>query len=412
MTAVGTVLKPASLAIEGGTPVRTTPFAVWPRFDAVHIEAAARVLESGRVNCWTGNECRLFESEYAKSIGVKHAIALANGTVALELALIALGLQPGDEVIVTPRSFIASASCVAICGGVPVFADVDESSQNIHASSIEAAITPRTRGIIAVHLAGWPCEMDGILQLARDKKLFVIEDCAQAHGARYQDIPVGALGDVAAFSFCQDKIITTGGEGGLLAISDEVIWKKAWSYKDHGKSYDAAHGREHPPGFRWLHESFGTNWRMLEMQGAIGRVMLADLEKSVALRRRNASVLSSRLTDVPGIRVTEPPAHILHSYYKYYFFVEPEQLRLDWSRDRVMRAVLAEGIPCFSGSCSEIYLEKAFPASLRPKRRLEKAQKLGESSLMLLVHPTLSEQDMHEMCDAVEKVMKRIEEHG
>lgn len=406
MTAVGAALKAASLAVEGGTPIRTSAFAAWPKFDAVHIQAASRVLESGRVNYWTGNECRMFEAEYAQSIGVKHAVALTNGTVALELALIALGLQPGDEVVVTPRSFIASASCVALCGGVPVFADVDESSQNIHASSIEAVITPKTRGIIAVHLAGWPCEMDEIRQLARDKKLFVIEDCAQAHGARYRDVPVGAMSDVAAFSFCQDKIITTGGEGGLLATSDEMIWNKAWSYKDHGKSYDAVYGREHAPGFRWLHESFGTNWRMLEMQGAIGRVMLADLKRSVALRRRNAALLTSRLKSVPGIRVTEPPPHIFHSYYKYYFFVEADQLQPEWSRDRVMQAVVAEGIPCFSGSCSEIYLEKAFSGSPRLKRRLEKAQKLGETSLMLLVHPTLSEKDMHDMADAVEKVMK------
>jgi len=406
MMAVGAALKPACLAIEGGTPTRTKPFAAWPSFDSVHIEAAGRVLQSGRVNYWTGDECRLFEAEYARSVGVNHAIALANGTVALELALIGLGLQPGDEVIVTPRSFIASASCVAICGGVPVFADVDENSQNIHASSIEAAITPRTRGIIAVHLAGWPCEMDEILQLARDRKLFVIEDCAQAHGARYRDTPIGSLGDVAAFSFCQDKIITTGGEGRLLATSNEAIWNKAWSYKDHGKSHDAVYRREHPPGYRWLHESFGTNWRMLEMQAAIGRVMLADLETTVALRRRNAAILTSRLKRVGGIRVTEPPPGIFHSYYKYYFFVRPDQLRSDWSRDRVMQAVLAEGIACLSGSCSEIYLEKAFPTSMRPKLRLENARILGETSLTLLVHPTLNEEDMHDMADAVEKVMK------
>ncbi len=395
----------SKLAVNGGKPIRTTPFAAWPYFSEDEISAASAVLKSGQVNYWTGQEGRSFENEFARFAGCKYAVSLANGTVALELALYALGIGPGDEVIVTSRTFIASASCAVMRGAIPVMADVDPVSQNITAQTIAAALTPGTRAIIAVHLAGWPCDMDPILELAKEKGLFVIEDCAQAHGAKYKGHPVGSMGDVAAFSFCQDKIMTTGGEGGMLTTSNKDIWEKAWSFKDHGKSYDAVYNRRHPPGFRWLHESFGTNWRLTEIQSAIGRVMLKKLPEWLEKRRNNAAKLNKRLCEIPALRVTIPPADIEHAYYKYYVFVRPERLKVGWNRDRVMDAICAEGIPCLSGSCSEIYLEKAFEKKgLSPFERLKTAKELGETSLMFLVHPTLSEDDMEDICLAIEKV--------
>ena len=362
-------------------------------------------MQSGKVNYWTGDEGRLFEAEFAAFTRSKHAIALANGTVALELALCVLGVRPGDEVIVPSRTFIASASCVVMRGAVPVVADVDRNSQNINADAIRAALTPRTRAVIAVHLAGWPCDMDPILKLARERGLWVIEDCAQAHGATYKGRPVGSMGDVNAFSFCQDKIMSTGGEGGLLTTNDADIWACAWAFKDHGKSYDAVYSRVHPPGFRWLHESFGTNWRLTEMQSALGRVLLQKLPHMVEKRRRLATMLTERFSPMPALRVTVPPAEIRHSYYKYYVFLRPERLRKNWTRQLVIDAINAEGIPCFSGSCSEIYMEKAFPESMRPRRRLPTVRQLGETALMFLVHPTLSESDMHDTANGVEKVL-------
>ena len=339
-------------------------------------------------------------------MGAKYAVALMNGSVALEAALVALGMAPGDEVVVTSRTFIASASCVIMRGGRPVMADLDPVSQNITAETIAAVLTPRTKGIVVVHLAGWPCDMDPIMNLAREKNLWVVEDCAQANGATYKGRQVGSMGDVAAFSFCQDKIITTGGEGGMVTTNRHDIWDKIWSYKDHGKSFDAVYHREYPPGFRWLHESFGTNWRMTEMQAAIGRVQLRKLPQWLAFRRRNAAVLTDGFSRISGLRLTIPPQEIEHAYYKYYVFVEPEALKSDWSRDRIMTALMAEGIPCGSGSCSEIYLEKAFDqGALRPKERLPVAKELGETSLMFLVHPTLTDSDMVDTCKAVEKVM-------
>ena len=381
------------------------PFAPWPWFDEEAIEAAMRVLRSGKVNYWTGEEGRQFETEYAASIGCKHAVAVANGTVALELALYALGIGTGDDVVVASRTFIASGSCIIMRGATPVMADIDRASQNITADTVRAALTPRTKAIIAVHLAGWPCDMDAILNVAREHGLKVIEDCAQAHGAEYKGRPVGSMGHINAFSFCQDKIMTLGGEGGLVTTNDTELWLSAWAYKDHGKSYDTAYNRVHPDGFRWLHESFGTNWRITEMQSAMGRVLLRGLPEIVERRRRYAAILSQRLSEMPALRVTIPADDVSHSYYKYYVFLRPDRLRAGWTRDRVVEAVKAEGIPCFSGICSEIYLEKAFPPGMRPPERLPIAKELGETSLMFQVHPTLSETDMHETADAVEKVL-------
>ena len=395
----------STLAIEGGDRTRTTPFAPWPVFEPEVMEAAIRPLRSGKVNYWTGDEGRNFEAEYAAALGCRHALAVANGTVALELALYALGIGPGDEVVTASRTFVASASCIVMRGARPAMADVDRDSQNITAETVHAAITPRTKAIIAVHLAGWPCEMDAILGVAREHGLKVIEDCAQAHGAHYRGRPVGSMGDINAFSFCQDKIMTLGGEGGLITTNDEAIWSRAWAYRDHGKSYDAVYNREHPAGFRWVHESFGTNWRITEMQSAMGRVLLRQLPAMVEQRRRHAELLTERFGKMSALRVTVPPAHICHSYYKYYAFLRLERLRSGWNRDRVIAAINAEGIPCFSGICSEIYLEKAFSTEMRPSQRLPVAKELGETSLMFLVHPTLSDTDMHDTADAVEKVL-------
>ena len=227
-----------------------TPFSSWPSYTQEDADAVSRVLLSNKVNYWTGSECREFEMEFAAWCGAKHAVALANGTLALDLALKVLGIGPGDEVVVTPRTFLASVSCVVSAGASPVFAEVDANSQNITAESIRAVLTPRTKAVICVHLAGWPCDMDPIMDLAAEKGLYVIEDCAQAHGARYKDRSVGSIGDIGCWSFCQDKIVTTGGEGGMVSTNSRDIWSKIWSYKDHGKSWGAVYEKKHPPGFR------------------------------------------------------------------------------------------------------------------------------------------------------------------
>ena len=385
-----------------------SPFSPWPSYSEEEADSVRDVILSNRVNYWTGQECREFEKEFAAWCDCRHAIAMANGTVALDAALLALGIKPGDEVVTTPRTFLATASSIVTVGASPVFADVDLNSQCITAESIEAVLTDKTKAIIVVHLAGMVAEMDSIMELAEKHGLSVIEDCAQAHGATYKGKAVGTIGHIGAWSFCQDKIMTTGGEGGIVTTNDEKLWSTMWSYKDHGKSHDAVYGREHPPGFRWLHESFGTNWRMCEMQAVLGRYQLKQMATWTAKRQANGAKIDQAATGFSSIRTVVVPDYIQHAEYKHYLFVEPEQLRPEWTRDKIVESVKEQGVPCFQGSCSEVYREKAFDNTpWRPKTRLPNAATLGDTSLMFLVHPTLTESEIDKTCEALRSTLEQ-----
>ncbi len=386
-------------------------FKKWPYFDDDDIQVVGDVLRSGKINRWTGSKNTEFEAKICESVGCKYAIALANGSLALELALVAGDIKEGDEVITTCRTFMASASSAVMRGAIPVVADVDLDSQNITAETIEKCITSKTKAIIAVHHAGWPCDMDPIMALAKKYNLFVIEDCAQAHGAVYKNRPVGSIGHVAAWSYCQDKIITTGGEGGAVTTNDENLWRKMWEYKDHGKSYDAVFNRKHPDGFRWLIESFGTNWRMTEMQAAIGIRWYEKLPQWTKIRNRNAKIYTDTLAKFPCIRLTQPSENITHAYYKYYCFVRPEMLKDDWNRDRIASEISAKGVPCFSGSCWNISDEKCFKDRgwNKTEKDLPNAFALKDTSLMLLVHPTLEETDIKQACQIITEVLTQAQ---
>ena len=396
-----------------------TPFSPWPSFTQEEADAVSQVLLSNKVNYWTGQECRQFETEFAKWTDSKYAIAMGNGTLALDVALQALDIGAGDEVIVTPRTFIASISSVVNIGATPVFSDVDEATGNITPESIAAVLTDKTKAIVCVHLAGWPCDMDGIMALAEQHNLYVIEDCAQAHGARYKGRSVGSIGHIGAWSFCQDKVMTTGGEGGMVTTNDEQLWRKMWAYKDHGKSYAAVYETKHPPGYRWLHESFGTNWRMTEMQAVLGRIQLTRMPDWTAKRTANAHTILDACAkwegkgylSVPRLEESAQFTDSTHAYYKLYVYVQPDNLPKEWSRDRIIQEINALGVPCFSGSASEVYLEKAFDnTGLRPETRLPIAKQLGETSLMFLVHPTLTEDEIKQTVQAIDSVFTKIDD--
>lgn len=383
-----------------------TPFSPWPAFTAEEADAAQRVLLSNKVNYWTGTECREFEKEFADWCGTQYAVALANGTLALDVALKAIGVGPGDEVVVTARTFIASVSCVVNAGATPVFADVEADSGNISAETIKKVLSPRTRAVICVHLAGWPCDMDPIMALAAERGFKVIEDCAQAHGARYKGRSVGAIGHIGAWSFCQDKIMTTAGEGGMVTTNNEALWRTMWAFKDHGKSYEAVYEREHPPGFRWLHETFGTNWRMLEIQAAVGRIQLRRMAGWTEKRTANAKAIWGACRQHQALHVPALPEGMGHAHYKCYAYVKPSQLAPGWDRDRIVAEINARGVPCYQGSCSEVYLERAFDnTGFRPQERLPVARELGKNSLMFLVHPTLTNNEIDLTCTVIHHVM-------
>jgi dTDP-4-amino-4,6-dideoxygalactose transaminase len=383
--------------------------APWPCFTDEEKDAVARVIGSNRVNYWTGDESRQFEREFAEWAGSAYAIALANGTLALEVALKAIGIGPGNEVIVTPRTFIASVSCVINQGATPVFADVDPDSGNITPESARAVLTERTRAIVPVHLGGWPCDMNGFTALAAGEGLSVIEDCAQAHGATIDGRNVGTFGDIGAWSFCQDKIITTGGEGGMVNTDDPELWSRMWSYKDHGKSFDRVESDDHRPGFRWVHESFGSNCRMLEVQAVIGRIQLRRLADWHQRRTQNARAVSDSLGHFTGaVRVPLPNPGFEHAFYRLYVYVRTDGLRSGWDRDRIIAELNRAGVPAFHGSCSEVYLEKAFDdTGLRPAERLPIARELGDTSIAFLAHPTLTNEEIRSWCSAIETVFSQ-----
>ncbi len=380
----------------------------WPVFSKEEINKVSKILTSGKVNYWTGEECKKFEKEFSNWTKSKFSIAVSNGTVALDLALTALDLGAEDEVIVSPRSFIASVSSVVSIGANPVFADIDISTGNLSAETISKKITKRTKAIICVHLGGLPCEMTKIMSLARQHNLFVIEDCAQAHGAIYKGRSVGTIGDIGAWSFCQDKIITTGGEGGMITTNNKHLWKKMWSYKDHGKDFDEVNLPNNSSIYKWVHKSFGTNFRMTEMQGAIGRKQLKKIGNWNKLRNRNAFIIKESLQKFPElVSLYDTPKYINHAYYRVYASINPEYLREKWSRDRIINEISNRGVPCFIGSCPEIYREDAFKNSnIGLSKPLPNAKLLGETSIAFLCHPTLTKQSLNNSNKIISEVLK------
>ncbi|EAU54358.1 DegT/DnrJ/EryC1/StrS family aminotransferase [Mariprofundus ferrooxydans] len=382
-------------------------FPVWPEYAEDEIAAVEAVLRSGKVNYWSGDQGSCFEMEFAAFTGTSYAIALANGTLALEAALYALGIGPDDEVIVPARTFIATASSVVMRGAVPVVADIDLRSGNLTVDTIDAARTENTKAIIVVHLGGWPCDMPRIMAYAELHGLKVIEDCAQAHGAEIDGRKVGSFGHASAFSFCQDKIITTGGEGGMLVTDDQDVWRKVWSLKDHGRDYDEVFHSQHGPGHRWLCTTFGSNWRLTEMQSAIGRIQLKKLPSWLASRRRSAQTLAEGLSDLVGLNVWLPDEGILHAWYRFYACIDSELLQEGWNQDRIIEAIAAEGVPCFHGSCSEIYREKAFDQLKQDRYPLPNAQLTSRTSMALLLHPTLRDEHIEKTIAVVRDVFER-----
>ena len=384
-----------------------TNFSPWPSFTKEEVDAVSKVLLSNKVNYWTGSICREFEQDFSDWCNVKYSVALANGTLALDSAFKAINLGYGDEVIVTSRTYIASVSSIVNSGALPVFIDVDLDSQNINPNFIRSSITTNTKAIVCVHLAGWPCEMDEIMEIANEYNLFVIEDCSQAHGAKYKEKPLGSIGHIGCWSFCQDKIISTGGEGGMVTTNSETLWNKMWSYKDHGKNYKLAHQSTLSNVFRYIHESFGTNWRMTEMQAVIGQIQLKRMSVWHTKRLKNANRIWDEARKCKGLRAPIIHDYIEHAAYKCYVFVEPSLLRADWTRERIIEEIKLLGVPCYSGSCSEVYLEKSFTdTGIMPKVSLPNAKKLGEESLMFLVHPTLNNNEIQKTCDVIKAVMK------
>lgn len=382
----------------------------WPYYEQDEIEAATAVLLSGKVNYWTGEIGKRFEQEYALSVDKRFGIALSNGTVALELALRAFNIGPGDEVIVASRSYVASASCVLIVGATPVFADVDIASGNLSAETIAPHITKKTKAVIPVHIGGLPSDMPGIMQLAEQQNIKVIEDCAQAHGASIANVKVGGWGHAAIFSFCQDKIISTGGEGGMLVLDDEQAYKAAWAYKDIGRDFDAVYHQQHPPGFRWYTHTAGSNFRITEVQAAIGLKQLSKLNAWISRRNVIAQKLVAALSQASFIKFPSVShSDVTHAYYRVYGLIDlksQSDAENHSLRNEFVASLSEMGLPCFSGSCSEIYLEKAFE-SYYDGQRMPNAKYYAERAFCLLAHPTITDDQVNQAVKLIKTLLKK-----
>lgn len=371
----------------------------YPYYDNYTLKKVRQVLRSGKVNYWTGKECINFEKEFSNYIGNKYSVSLSNGSVALELALRALNLKKEDEIIVSPRSFIISASCVLNLGLKPIFADVDHNG-NLCIEEIKKVYSKKVKAIIAVHLNGLSCDLDPILKFTKKNKIFLIEDCSQAHGAIYKGKKVGSFGDISTWSFCQDKIISTGGEGGMISTNNKKLWLQIWSMKDHGKDYKKVFYKKHKTGFRWLHNNLGSNYRMTEIQAVIGRQQLKNLDKQIKKRNLIAKSYLNGLDDYvqkyeilkkPDFKCKSCPIKknnkqcslCRHAFYKINLFLNKKSIQ-----NKLIEKFSKKNIKCGVGSCPEIYKEKIFKKSkIYPKRKLINAKELGKRSLVFLINP-------------------------
>ena len=374
-----------------------------PFYSSKSIQKIGPMLKSGKVNYWSGNEGKKFEKEFSNYLGNKYSVALSNGSVALEIALKALKLKKKDQIIVSPRSFIVSASCTINLGLKPIFADVDNNG-NLNIEGIKKAYNKNVKAIIVVHLNGLPCDLDPIIKFTKKNKIFLIEDCSQAHGAIYKGMKVGTFGDISTWSFCQDKIISTGGEGGLISTNNKKLWLKCWSLKDHGKNFNSVFFKKHKVGFRWLHDNFGSNYRMTEMQAILGRAQLKILDRQIKKRNIIANLYLDGLREYyEKYDILKKPnfnfkfsssrknkklsGKSIHAFYRLNLFINKKKI----NQLRLLEQFNLKNINCGVGSCPEIYREKVFKKfKFNPKKRLTNAKLLGETSITFPIDPNIN----------------------
>jgi dTDP-4-amino-4,6-dideoxygalactose transaminase len=389
-------------------------------YNKKQIDSVVKILKKNQTNYWTGEECKNFEKEFSNYHNIKYSVAVSNGSVALEIVLKALKLKPTAAVIVAPRSFIISASCVLNMGLKPIFADVDLNG-NVNIEGIKKAYKPGVKAIIVVHLNGLSCDLDPIVKFAKEKKLYLIEDCSQAHGAIYKGKKVGTFGDIATWSFCQDKIISTGGEGGMISTNNKKLWEKCWSYKDHGKNYNSVFYKKHKTGFRWLHDNLGSNYRMTEIQAAIGRIQLKSLDNQLKIRNGIANIYLNELNDYyqkyhllqkPDFKCQTCPFKqnekkcnkCLHAFYRLNLFINKNKIK----QIELIEQLNKNKINCSVGSCPEIYREKIFKKfKFYPKQRLSNAKLLGETSLMFPIDPARSMAKVKTEINSIKKIFNK-----
>ena len=351
----------SELAINGGPKVVTKPLGTWPCFSEKAIKDVEAVLRSGKVNYWTGPAGMAFEKEFASWQGSKFAVSVNTGTAALHVALTALGIGPGDEVIVPSYTFIATGFSVVQAGAIPRFADVNIEDHCISVESAEKLVTSRTKAIMPVHLYGNVCDMDKVSAFAKKHGLYVIEDNAEAFGGTYKGKNTGTLGDIAGCSFCQNKTFTTGGEGGMVTTDDEDLAWNARSFRDHG--YDVKTRLsllELEQKLPYIHNMVGWNYRMTEMQSAIGLAELERMENwNMPTRRRNAEIILNKLRDLPSVKyLPVDTEERRNGWYVLAISLDIENMACDI--EQFVAAATAEGAPVWKVFWPQCHTERAY----------------------------------------------------
>lgn len=381
----------------------------WPFYSNKIANSVKNTIKSGKVNYWTGNLCSKFEKNFSKFINIKYSCSISNASVGLEMALNALDIKKNDEVIVPSRTYITSASAILRVNAKPIFADIEKNSLNIDINSIKKNINRNTKAIICVHLAGYPCDMKNILKIAKKNNLKVIEDCSQAHGAMIKNRSVGSFGDISVWSFCNDKIISTGGEGGMIACNNKTIYKKIWSIKDCGRSYDKIRKKTTKVGYRWLYDSIGTNFRMTEMQAAIGIIQLKELKSYLIKRNKNAKILYNALKNINFIEFQNVDKKLYHAYYRFSILINNTKIKKNHSRDTILKQLINNKIPATVGVCPELYKEKVFHKFRKKHFDRYYAKEVGKNIICFSVDPSISEQNMQSISHKIKRIMKNCE---
>ena len=381
----------------------------WPNFSKKLISQVGNVIKSGKINYTTGPYGQKFENEFSKHIGNKFSIAICNGTAALEVAIKSLRLPKKSKIIVPARSFFSSAACIVNTGHIPVFVDVDLLTQNISLEDIKNKISKKVRAIICVHLAGLPCDIRGVKKIANKHNLKIVEDCSQAHGASIQNKKVGSFGDVSTWSFCNDKIISTLGEGGMISTNNKSIYEFCKRYINHGSDL-----KKNKNSYKFVYNknTFGTNLRLTEIQSFAGMEQLKNLKKIQNKRQKMSKDYYNLILKYNKYFYSYYPSkNIKSAWYRFYFFLKTEVKNYKNIRFKIIKDLNRNDLKCFTGSCPEIYLEKSFQ-KLKNFRsiRLKNSKILGETSIALDVNHTLNyslhKKNLLRMSTVIEKIFQ------
>jgi dTDP-4-amino-4,6-dideoxygalactose transaminase len=382
---------------------------IWPNFSKNLISKVSNVIKSGKINYTTGKYGKKFEYEFSKYVGNKYSVAICNGTAALEVAIKSLKLPKRSEIIVPARSFFASASCIVNTGYTPVFVDVDLLTQNVCLKDLKKKINWKTKAIVCVHLAGLPCDMYGIKKIAKKNKIKIIEDCSQAHGASINNKQVGSFGDVSTWSFCNDKIISTLGEGGMISTNNKKIYEFCKRYINHGTVLKIEKNLDK---FIYSKDYFGTNLRITEIQSIAGLEQLKNLEKIQIYRDKVAKNYFDFISKYQKYFYSYYPSkEIKSAWYRFYFFVKINSKDDQKTRYKIIKDLKKKNLRCFTGSCPEIYLEKSFRKLKGFKqKRLKNCKILGETSIALDIDHTIRYHEHKEnlliLKNVIEKILK------